>query len=622
MRAWMGTVATAAAGGALTTALLLASGHAADARRGRRRATRRWRRAASSWRAPRPAGALSARRDLRARRARRGGACARASCPPSARRSARREPPARDHRGLRLRDRRRAGPRRLQRPHGRRGHGHHGQARRRPHGAGARARAATTTPTWRSSPSTRTGSACASSSSAEGAARGGGRPDPRARQARGGAPDAGHGRRVRRPAGGSWPTAASRVDGAIQTDAPQVPGDTGGPLLDAAGRVIGATAAPDGGGAVVGFAVPADTIAQVVPALEDVGRVRRAFLGVRAEAGGRRRARGRGARGLAGRGGRRTARRHAAAPRRRARALASTTSSRVLAGREPGERWRSSSPAGRRRSTRARAARRPAGRHRRPLSGAGPAARARRRADRQGERTRLPRVTRVKICGTTRMEDAELAVDLGAWALGFILWPGSSRAADPAWRPGSPPRCAAGWSSWASSSTRRWTRSRTRPTPCTSRTSSSTATRGPSFCAEAGRRSGCRVIKADPRRLGAPTCRTPQRFHTDFHLLDTAAPRAARRLGERLGLGARRAPARRRARHPLRRPDGGDGRGRDRRRAARTRSTSPRASRPRPGVKDPDGSPPSSRRPRRLRRPPGGPGPAREARRRAARLPS
>ena len=39
---------------------------------------------------------------------------------------------------------------------------------------------------------------------------------------------------------------------------------------------------------------------------------------------------------------------------------------------------------------------------------------------------------RVKICGITRPEDAEQAAALGAWAIGFIFWPGSKRAADPA----------------------------------------------------------------------------------------------------------------------------------------------------------------------------------------------
>ena len=35
---------------------------------------------------------------------------------------------------------------------------------------------------------------------------------------------------------------------------------------------------------------------------------------------------------------------------------------------------------------------------------------------------------KIKFCGITREQDAELAVSLGAWAVGMILWPHSPRA--------------------------------------------------------------------------------------------------------------------------------------------------------------------------------------------------
>jgi S1-C subfamily serine protease len=69
----------------------------------------------------------------------------------------------------------------------------------------------------------------------------------------------------------------------IQTDAAINPGNSGGPLLDSAGRLIGVNtqiASPSGGSAGIGFAVPADTVNEVVPQLIAHGRVIRPRLGI------------------------------------------------------------------------------------------------------------------------------------------------------------------------------------------------------------------------------------------------------------------------------------------------------------------------------------------------------
>jgi S1-C subfamily serine protease len=65
---------------------------------------------------------------------------------------------------------------------------------------------------------------------------------------------------------------------AIQTDAAVNPGNSGGPLLDVQGRVIGVISQGRGDG--IAFAVPVATLERVVPQLERDGRVRRAYLGV------------------------------------------------------------------------------------------------------------------------------------------------------------------------------------------------------------------------------------------------------------------------------------------------------------------------------------------------------
>src|SRR3954449_11113756 len=76
------------------------------------------------------------------------------------------------------------------------------------------------------------------------------------------------------------------IDDVIQTDAALNPGNSGGPLLDAAARVIGvnsqiATGESSGGNTGIGFAVPSATVKRVLPQLESAGRVRRPFLGIR-----------------------------------------------------------------------------------------------------------------------------------------------------------------------------------------------------------------------------------------------------------------------------------------------------------------------------------------------------
>ncbi len=73
------------------------------------------------------------------------------------------------------------------------------------------------------------------------------------------------------------------IQGVIQTDAAINPGNSGGPLLDSAGRLIGINTAiysPSGASAGIGFAVPVDTVARVVPQLIEHGRVIRPLLGV------------------------------------------------------------------------------------------------------------------------------------------------------------------------------------------------------------------------------------------------------------------------------------------------------------------------------------------------------
>jgi phosphoribosylanthranilate isomerase len=130
---------------------------------------------------------------------------------------------------------------------------------------------------------------------------------------------------------------------------------------------------------------------------------------------------------------------------------------------------------------------------------------------------------KVKICGLTNLDDARRAADLGAWALGLIFHEPSPRA------------CAESDALEIAAALHR------RALVCgvfVNRPLGEVVAaadrigltmlqlhgdEGPAYCAEAARRTGCRVIKAVQVRSQADL-RAVEAFHTDFHMLDAHAP--------------------------------------------------------------------------------------------------
>ncbi len=140
-------------------------------------------------------------------------------------------------------------------------------------------------------------------------------------------------------------------------------------------------------------------------------------------------------------------------------------------------------------------------------------------------------VPKIKFCGITRAADAELAVSLGAWAVGLIMWPGSPRAV--------PLDRAA---DLAASLKRRAEVVGVFVEPTLDELTAAAEAvgftllqlhgrEGPRFCAEAARRTGCRVIKAARVRSGADI-QALAAYRTDFHLLDSHQPGAPGGTGE------------------------------------------------------------------------------------------
>ena len=73
------------------------------------------------------------------------------------------------------------------------------------------------------------------------------------------------------------PNIGFSIPDVIQTDAAVNPGNSGGPLLDTKGRVLGVTFGGFPGG--VNFAIPSNLVQKIVPALIDEGNYTHPYLG-------------------------------------------------------------------------------------------------------------------------------------------------------------------------------------------------------------------------------------------------------------------------------------------------------------------------------------------------------
>lgn len=74
-----------------------------------------------------------------------------------------------------------------------------------------------------------------------------------------------------------------KITNVIQTDAAINPGNSGGPLLNSEGKLIGVNTmiySPSGASAGIGFAIPVNTVKEVVPELIEHGRLVRPVLGI------------------------------------------------------------------------------------------------------------------------------------------------------------------------------------------------------------------------------------------------------------------------------------------------------------------------------------------------------
>ena len=133
-------------------------------------------------------------------------------------------------------------------------------------------------------------------------------------------------------------------------------------------------------------------------------------------------------------------------------------------------------------------------------------------------------MTRVKVCGVARLEDARLAVELGAWAVGLVFHPDSPRACDPgtAERIGAELKrraeLAGVFVNWPLDELEHMA----------DRASLTIVQlhgdEGPAYCREVARRTGCKVMKAIQARDAAAVRKLVAYREADFHMLDAHSP--------------------------------------------------------------------------------------------------
>ena len=129
-------------------------------------------------------------------------------------------------------------------------------------------------------------------------------------------------------------------------------------------------------------------------------------------------------------------------------------------------------------------------------------------------------MTRVKVCGVARLEDAQLAAELGAWAVGIVFHPESPRMCDPATAEAigaelkRKAEVAGVFVNWPLDELAHVAER------CSLTIIQLHGDEGPAYCREAARRTGCRVMKAVAAKDAAAVRALSSYREADFHMLD------------------------------------------------------------------------------------------------------